>query len=182
MIQTLAFNARLPVLLGASPFYRTPASPIARGLELNESDYVRARLTAMAVETDGFQREDLYTLFVTTRIINFLKGLPLVASANLVDLLNQPWHDPRTRIGCELPRFLAENEKLYFWRREGLAENQKFKADMFVEVLSQIAQIACINGKQIVVTEFSRSAASRQPDPFRSRSLGRSAETNAIRF
>ena len=33
MIQTLAFNSRLPVLLGASPFYRTPASPIARGLD-----------------------------------------------------------------------------------------------------------------------------------------------------
>ncbi len=74
MIQTLAFNARLPVLLGASPFYRTPASPIARGLELSERDYIRARLTAMAVETDGFRREDLYTLFATTRIINFLKG------------------------------------------------------------------------------------------------------------
>src|SRR5439155_29259 len=28
MIQTLAFNAGLPVLLGASPFYRTPNSPI----------------------------------------------------------------------------------------------------------------------------------------------------------
>jgi hypothetical protein len=25
MIQTLAFNARLPVLLGASPFYQTPS-------------------------------------------------------------------------------------------------------------------------------------------------------------
>ena len=35
MIQTLAFNARLPVLLGASPFYQTPNSPIARGLELS---------------------------------------------------------------------------------------------------------------------------------------------------
>ena len=33
MIQTLAFNARLPVLLGASPFYRTPNAPIARGVE-----------------------------------------------------------------------------------------------------------------------------------------------------
>ena len=27
MIQTLAFNARLPVLLGASPFYQTPTRP-----------------------------------------------------------------------------------------------------------------------------------------------------------
>ena len=163
MIQTLAFNARLPVLLGASPFYRTPASPIARGLELNESDYVQARLTAMAVETNGFHREDLYTLFVTTRIINFLKGLPLLASANLVDLLNRPWPDRRTRIGCELLRLLAGNEKLYFWRRQGLAENQKFKTDIFLEVLSQTAQIACLNGNQIAVTEFVRSTTSRQP-------------------
>jgi radical SAM superfamily enzyme YgiQ (UPF0313 family) len=166
MIQTLAFNARLPVLLGASPFYRTPASPITRGLALSERDYIRARLTAMAVETDGFRREDLYTLFATTRIINFLKGLPLVASANLVDLLNQPWHDRRTRIGCELLRLLAKNHKLYFWRRQGLAENQKFKADIFVEVLSQAAQVACLNGKQIAVKEFVRLTASRQPASF----------------
>ena len=40
MIQTLAFNARLPVLLGASPFYRTPNSPIARGLALTETDFI----------------------------------------------------------------------------------------------------------------------------------------------
>jgi hypothetical protein len=45
----LAFNARLPVLLGASPFYRTPNSPIARGLELDESDFIKARLTALAI-------------------------------------------------------------------------------------------------------------------------------------
>ena len=83
MIQTLAFNARLPVLLGASPFYRTPASPIARGLDLTEEDYVKARLTAMAVETDEFRREDIYTLFITTRIINFLKGLRLSTSTDV---------------------------------------------------------------------------------------------------
>jgi len=153
-------------LLGASPFYRTPSSPIAGDLDLTERDYVRARLTALAIETDQFRREDIYTLFVTTRIINFLKGLPLVASANLVDLLNQPWHDRRTRIGCELLRLLAKNHKLYFWCRQGFAENQKFKADIFVEVLSQAAQIACLNGKQIAVTEFVQLIASRQPASF----------------
>ena len=57
MIQTLAFNARLPVLLGASPFYQTPNSPIARGLELTESDFIKARLTALAIETDHFKRD-----------------------------------------------------------------------------------------------------------------------------
>jgi len=82
MIQTLALNARLPVLLGASPFYRTPAAPIARGLHLVEADFIKARLTALAIETDSFSRDDIYTLFVTTRIINFLKGLPLTQGAD----------------------------------------------------------------------------------------------------
>src|SRR4026208_586420 len=54
MIQTLAFNAGPPVRLGASRFYRTPDAPIARGLSLREKDYVRACLTAMAIETEGF--------------------------------------------------------------------------------------------------------------------------------
>jgi len=82
MIQTLAFNARLLVLLGASPFYRTPAAPIARGLTLTEQDYVKARLTALAIQTDNFSRDDIYTLFVATRVINFLKGLPLFRGAD----------------------------------------------------------------------------------------------------
>ena len=61
MIQTLAFNARLPVLLGASPFYQTPNSPIARGLELNESDFIKARLTALAIETDQVSPAPIFT-------------------------------------------------------------------------------------------------------------------------
>ena len=75
MIQTLAFNARLPVLLGASPFYQTPNSPIARGLELTEGDFIKARLTALAIETDHFKRDDIYTLFVTTRIVELPQRL-----------------------------------------------------------------------------------------------------------
>jgi radical SAM superfamily enzyme YgiQ (UPF0313 family) len=39
MVQTLACNARLPVLLGASPFYQTPNSPIARGLDRSRTMY-----------------------------------------------------------------------------------------------------------------------------------------------
>lgn len=108
MIQTLAFNARLPVLLGASPFYLTPDAPIARGLIFSDEDYVRARLTAMAIETDGFNREDIYTLFVTTRIINFLKGLALRSSSSLTELLEQPPQNHRERVGFELLKWLKE--------------------------------------------------------------------------
>jgi radical SAM superfamily enzyme YgiQ (UPF0313 family) len=157
MIQTLAFNTRLPVLLGASPFYLTPDAPIARGLYLTEEDYLRARLTAMAIETEEFHREDVYTLFITTRIINFLKGLPLSHSADLKDLLNGSWSDHRTRIGFDLLKRLAESRRLYFWTKKGLVENKKFKTELFLRVLLEAGEINCQNGRQIAVREFARS-------------------------
>jgi hypothetical protein len=137
MIQTLAFNARLPVLLGASPFYRTPNAPIARGLELTEADFVRSRLTAMAVETGDCKRADLYTLFVTTRIINFLKGLPLNSSTDLGSVLSRPWMDSRTQIGIELLARLCHTGRLHFWSPQGLVENHRFRTELFRRALLQ---------------------------------------------
>jgi hypothetical protein len=161
MIQTLAFNARLPVLLGASPFYLTPHAPIAAGVDFTEDDYLRARLTAMAIETSEFSREDIYTLFIATRIINFLKWLPISSSADLLELVMRPWSDYRTAIGFELLRRLAENRHFYFWNKKGLIENKKFKTDLFLRVLSEAGVISCQNGKQIAVGEFARSMARR---------------------
>jgi radical SAM superfamily enzyme YgiQ (UPF0313 family) len=154
MIQTLAFNARLPVLLGASAFYRTPEAPIARGLDLSEEDYVKARLTSMAVETDEFKREDIYTLFIGTRIINFLKGLPLTSAAELTELLHQPWTDSRTRAGFELLQAFAETNRLYFWSKQGLVENRKLQSEILLRVLSEAGEIVCQNGKRISVAKF----------------------------
>ncbi len=151
MIQTLAFNARLPLLLGASPFYLTPASPMARGLACTEEDFLKARLTAMAIETDTFRREDIYTLFITTRIINFLKGLPLSSPADLTELLQRQWSDPRTRIGFALLGVLRETDRLYFWTKKGLRQNEKFKAEIFFRVLREAGAIGCQNGQRIAV-------------------------------
>ena len=151
MVQTLACNARLPVLLGASPFYQTPNSPIARGLDVQESDYIRARLTAMAIETPAFHREDLYTLFVTTRIINFLKGLDLRHTVDLHTLLQEPWSDWRTQIGFTLLQRLAETRTLYFWTRNGAVANAKFKAQLLSCVLREAGHITCQNGAVITV-------------------------------
>jgi hypothetical protein len=151
MVQTLAFNARLPVLLGASPFYRTPDAPIARGLELTETDYVRARLTAMAIETEVFCRDEIYTLFVTTRILNFLKGLPLSSSTDLETLIKQRSFTLRTQIGFELLRKLAESGRMYFWTQHGLIENKRFRVELFRRLISQARTITCQNGKAIDV-------------------------------
>jgi radical SAM superfamily enzyme YgiQ (UPF0313 family) len=161
MIQTLAFNARLPVLLGASPFYRTPNAPIARGLELTEMDFVKARLTALAIETENFSRDDIYTLFVTTRIVNFLKGLPISESDILASLMNRQWSDQRTRIGFELLNKLDQTSKMYFSTSHGLVENRHFRKELFYRVLSEIGSIACQNGKSIDISEFARRLATR---------------------
>ena len=165
MIQTLAFNARLPVLLGASPFYLTPASPIARGLDLTVEDYVKARLTAIAIETDQFRREDIYTLFVASRIINFLKGLGLSASTGLDALIDRSWPEDRTRIGFELLRLFRETNRLYFWTSKGLRENEKFESEIFFRVLRQAGTIGCQNGQSIAVGGFSDSVTKRLSQP-----------------
>jgi radical SAM superfamily enzyme YgiQ (UPF0313 family) len=151
MIQTLAFNARLPVLLGASPFYRTPNAPIARGLELTEADFVRARLTAMAVETGDCKREDLYTLFVVTRIINFLKGLPLDSATELASVFSRRWMDSRTQIGIDLLARLCRTDRLHFWSPQGLVENRRFKTELFRRALMQAGEIRCQNGATLKV-------------------------------
>jgi radical SAM superfamily enzyme YgiQ (UPF0313 family) len=156
MIQTLAFNARLPVLLGASPFYQTPNSPIARGLKLNESDFIKARLTALAIETDHFTRDDIYTLFVTTRIVNFLKGLPVDREMNVLELMNRQWLDPRSQIGFDVLKQLSETGRLHFATSDGLLENQNFRTELFTRVLREIGAIRCQSGETIAVAEFSQ--------------------------
>jgi hypothetical protein len=149
MIQTLAFNARLPVLLGASPFYQTPNAPIARGVRLSESDFVKARLTALAIETDHFTRDDIYTLLVTTRMLNFLKGMALHTPAPLTSLVSQPWAEPRHQIGFELLRRLLSEHTLYFRTRSGWEPNHRFKTELFFRVLTAARMLRCLNGRDI---------------------------------
>jgi radical SAM superfamily enzyme YgiQ (UPF0313 family) len=151
MVGTLVFHARLPVLLGASPFYRTPNAPIARGLELTEEDFIRARLTAMAPETPSYKREDIYTLFITTRIINFLKGLDIHEDVNIRDILHQKWQDKHVSSGIKLLELLMKTGKLYFQTTKGLVENKKFRAELFFHVLGETGTVACLNGRRIKV-------------------------------
>ncbi len=151
MVQTLAFNARLPVLLGASPFYRTPDAPIARGINLTEADYVKTRLTALAIETDHFTRDDIYTLFVTTRIINFLKGRPIGSDTDFTALIDQSVEDPRAAVGIAVLNQLVQTGRLSFWTQRGLHENKHFDGALFFWVLSQAETITCQNGQRIDV-------------------------------
>jgi radical SAM superfamily enzyme YgiQ (UPF0313 family) len=151
MIQTLAVNAQLPVLLGASPFYRTPSAPIARGLELNESDFLRARLTALGVEHHDFSRDDIYSLFVITRVINFLKGLPIQSTTNLSTVMETCSQESSAFIGLSLLKQLLSTGVLCFWTKKGLVVNRKFQRRLFLKIFSDLKFVTCQNGGTIVI-------------------------------
>ena len=113
----------------------------------------------MAIETDHFSRDDIYTLFVTTRIVNFLKGLPVDGVTSLPELMRQRWSDPRSQIGFDLLKQLSETQRLFFATSQGLLENKKFGIELFARVLSGIGTIRCQNGATISVEEFARRLA-----------------------
>ncbi len=129
MIQTLALSARLPVRLGASPFYLTPNSPIARkmGFDHGPSDILKSRLSAMAIETENFKREDLYTLFVATRVVNFLKGLDLEGGLNSRDVL-----------GMAILRHFFTTGEFCAATPEGLRPLPKFNGGLFRKIWERI--------------------------------------------
>jgi len=83
-VETLCYLANRKCLIGPSPFYMTPNSPI--DLQYQQSSnlirasagkdpHFSARLTALDVEKPGFNRDELYTLFRLSRVINHLKKL-----------------------------------------------------------------------------------------------------------
>jgi len=151
MIQTLTFNTRLPVLLGASPFYRTPSAPIARGLDLDDKDFVRARLTALGIENANFSRDDIYTLFVITRLINFLKGLPIRSTTELSTVIESCNKESSVFIGLSLLKQLLTTGVLCFWTKKGLVVNRKFQQRLFLKFFSELKFITCQNGQTIIV-------------------------------
>jgi radical SAM superfamily enzyme YgiQ (UPF0313 family) len=149
MVQTLVFNARLPVLLGASMFYLTPNSPMAADFPpREESDIFKARLTAMAIETEHFTRDDIYTLFVTTRIINFLKGLNGNRDGERAAL------DQRSALGLEILEKLLSEKVLYAATSRGFKALSRFKFDLFEKVWSSLDYITTQSGNAVTICDY----------------------------
>jgi radical SAM superfamily enzyme YgiQ (UPF0313 family) len=152
MIQTLCLNSQLPVLVGASPFYLTPNTPMAQMFpDPTEDDIFKARLTALAVESDLFEREDIYTLFVVTRIINFFKGLRFEnESVGLEEALNIARNrGKRSTLGAELFEMLLKEGRLYAATREGYNPLPRFNPDLFFTFWARLDIIKTQEGKII---------------------------------
>lgn len=154
MIKTLLYNAKLPVLLGASPFYLIPHSPIARTFgPHSETDVFKARLTAMAIETKNFKREDLYTLLITTRILNFLKGVslpgkkvPLSEALAAAEKL-----DPRSAVGVKIVRKLLQEKIFYASTSRGLEPLPRFQPELFFQLWQKLDTIETQGNKTIEI-------------------------------
>ncbi|BBM82911.1 B12-binding domain-containing radical SAM protein [Candidatus Uabimicrobium amorphum] len=150
MIQTLSFGARLPILLGASMFYLTPNAPIAKNFPpLSVKEMFTSRLTAMAIETEHFQREDIYTLFITTRIINFFKGLRVENCSVDEALAIAQENGGRDKIGSDILQKLFCEKKLYAYTKKGYKELPKFKSTLFFDVWQNLEYIATQNNTRI---------------------------------
>jgi radical SAM superfamily enzyme YgiQ (UPF0313 family) len=152
MVETMALLTRLPVRIGASIFYLTPGSVLSRDFPpMTEPDMFRARSTAMALETDAFTRDDLYTLFLTARIINFLKSIPMPDRAfKFRDALNFASNGTmRERLGAELLERLMEARRLHAATRAGLKFLVRFNPNLFLEVLDQAGEIRTLSGARV---------------------------------
>ena len=157
MIRTLVLAAGLPVLIGASPFYLSPQTPLSRDFPPPEPiDLFRARLTALALETESCKREDLYTLWVSSRIINFLKGLRFdpacISFSEAMALALQKGR--RAAAGVEILSRLLTEKTLYAATPDGLKPLPKFRTPLFFRLWTQLRQIGTTEGKGITLQKF----------------------------
>jgi radical SAM superfamily enzyme YgiQ (UPF0313 family) len=159
MKETTALLARLPVLLGPSVYYSAPGSRLAGDLEeLSDTDLVKARSTAMAFEGDGFTRREIYSLFVTTRIVNFLKsakGLEEAREISLEDALDIiSKQGDRARSGIEILRRLQSEKILYASTKKGLMPLSMFCFEVLKDVLDEAGWISTPAGGIVRIGGF----------------------------
>ncbi len=129
--ETLKVLTELPVLIGASPFYIPPKTPIAsKFAEPSEADLVKARLSVLGPYPD--KREEIYTQFSLVRILDFLKGLPFEGeSIKLSELQKKTWDQAQIQLGFELIEKLFSEGKLYGKNKKGFFLRSKFKKETF---------------------------------------------------
>ncbi len=152
--ETLAYLGRLPALVGASPFYLAPGSPLAEDLPApGQAELVRARLTALGASAEEGERDRVYTLFVTARILNFLKGLP-TAGADLPlaqALAGAARRGGREALGSEILGRLLREGRLFGAAGGELRPLPRFRAEHFGRVWSRLGRVGTLDEGRVAV-------------------------------
>ncbi|MDH5716848.1 MAG: B12-binding domain-containing radical SAM protein [Spirochaetia bacterium] len=151
-MQTLAFNANLPVLLGASPFYLTPYSPIALKMNRNfsEDDIFLSRLTSFAAQSKSFTQKDIYTLFICTRIFNFIKSFSLSKDIDIKTLIQKTKAEGRIKLGLHLLEKIFDTHKLFCYSQKKIIEHPNFNSEIFKEIINKTKFIKTLSGRNII--------------------------------
>jgi radical SAM superfamily enzyme YgiQ (UPF0313 family) len=154
MIETMILLARQPVLLGVSIFYLTPGSPVASEFpEMTPDDILKSRSTAMAIETMNFTRDDLYTLFITARIINFIKSLCAdKEESKLLDVLEEiDISDKRGVSAAHILTTLLNEKTMHAVSGDKMIPLSRFKPDLFFRIWDKMEFVVTQAGKKIEV-------------------------------
>jgi radical SAM superfamily enzyme YgiQ (UPF0313 family) len=150
--ETIILLARQPVLLGVSIFYLTPGSPIACEFpEMTPDDILKSRSTALAIETKNFTRDDLYTLFITARIINFIKSLSTKREdMELIDVLDEiDRADKRGIVAAHILKILFKDKKMHAANGDQIIPLLRFRSDLFFKVWDKMQYIISQKGMKI---------------------------------
>jgi len=150
MKNTLLVLAELPVLVGASPFYIPPQSPISKRFSApDKTDLIRARLSALGPYPG--RRDEIYTLFILIRMIDFLKGLDFEGEQKKIsELISLNARERRGEIGFELMIKLFTEKKLYGKNKKGFFLKTKFQKETFQVVWNSLRIIKTQRGKTVI--------------------------------
>lgn len=157
MLATIKFNTRLPVLIGASPFYLVPNSPIYFSnncVELFTSNKWRlSRLTALGASWPSLNNKLIYTLFMLVRIINFLKSFDYkalnVSCLNELLRVDNNVLTKRDSVGIMQLRTLFKEKKLFSVGTESVILN--IDVCTIMTFFQQVEKITNRNGDSINV-------------------------------
>jgi tRNA A37 methylthiotransferase MiaB len=159
MISTMALMARLPVIIGASVFYLTPGCALAAEFpSFTPRDLMRARSTAMAGANEHVSRDDLYSLFITARIVNFLKSIPLKSRQSTLEeaLDDAGGSGQRARIGVDLLHRLLGEKRLYAATRNGQRLLSRFRPKVFFRICDEAGYLRTRQGGVISLARIMR--------------------------
>jgi len=152
MVETMALMARLPVRMGASVFYLTPGCRLeARFPETDLSTSITSRSTALSVHTEHATRDDLFSLLVTARIVDFLKRLAVPEGKATVSgmLRLSAALSPADVLGLDLVDRLFRQKRLFAVTRAGLHPYPRFRPEIFFAVWQKAGHIRTRNGAMI---------------------------------
>ncbi|NOX88686.1 MAG: radical SAM protein [Calditrichaeota bacterium] len=157
MVDTLIFHSRLRVKVGASPFYVTPDMPLYRQISKKSKwDWVNGRLTTLGAVDDKSMRDGIYTLFILSRMVNFLKALPGIdGDVSFAEILaDKDRLDKRTRLGLEILERLIKEKRLFAAAGNEFKELKRFDFALFREFWDKIGFIKSMSKGKIYIENY----------------------------